>query len=120
MNNVASKEKGEIAADSLDFAGIGHQIAKARNRRGLTKQKAACGTGFSAQLLTKLEGNENFPSLTSLLAVANTLDVPVDTLFQDCHKDFLVFAIEDYLGRLDIKEADASLSILEGLMRGVE
>jgi len=120
MYSVTPKETGENAADSLDLTGIGRQITKARNRKCLTKQEAACGTGFSAQLLTKLEGNENYPSLTSLLAVASALDVPVDVLLQDCHKDFLVFAIEDYLGRLDVKEANASLAILQGLMGDIE
>jgi len=119
MYKITEKEPGEDATADLDLSGIGRQITKARNRKGLTKQEAAYGTGFSAQLLTKLENNENYPSINSLLGVSKALDVPVDVLLQGCHKDFLVFAIEDYLGRLDINEAGTSLAVLEELMRDI-
>jgi len=119
MNKITEKEPGEDTTVNLNLNGIGRQITKARNRKCLTKKEAARGTGFSAQLLAKLENNENYPSLNSLMGISRVLDVPVDVLLQDCHKDFLVFAIEDYLGRLDINEANTSLAILEKLMKDI-
>ena len=106
-------DKSEEPIKELN-ACIGKQILRSRNAAGKSQKDITLSAGFSVSLLNKYETGENLPSIPNLLTISDLLNTPVDALLQDYHSDFIIYAIDSYLARIDKK---TSKSILEEVRR---
>ena len=100
----------------ISLSGIGNQIEKARTRRNLSQREVTDKANFSASLLAKFESGETIPSLDSLCRLAEIFDIPLDLFLQDCHPDFLIYTIDDYLSRISFEKASEIMQIILNLM----
>jgi len=63
-------------------ASIGQEVRRLREQLGVTIAKLAKSAGMSSGMLSKIENGSTSPSLASLLALSQTLNVPVSALFK--------------------------------------
>lgn len=63
-------------------ASIGQEVRRLREQLGLTIAKLARAADMSSGMLSKIENGSTSPSLASLLALAQSLNVPVSSLFK--------------------------------------
>ena len=71
----------EITADPADE--IGARLASARLSRGIKVTALARLVGVSPSLISQIERGQSRPSVSTLFALAEALDVPVDAFFRD-------------------------------------
>ena len=64
------------------LAGLGARLRRLRAERGWRLEDLAERTGLSRAYLSRLEGGERQPSLSSLFGVARAYDVPFSSLFE--------------------------------------
>jgi transcriptional regulator with XRE-family HTH domain len=62
---------------------IGPRLAAHRAQRGMKVSALARRVGVSASLISQIERGQSRPSVSTLLALAEALDVPVDAFFRD-------------------------------------
>ncbi len=67
----------------LDFKAIGKRIKIARIRADLTQETVAETVGITAQHVSNIETGSSHVSLTTLVNIANLLEVSVDELLCD-------------------------------------
>lgn len=67
----------------LDYKAIGKRIKIARIKKNLTQKTVADRIGITPQHVSNIETGNTSVSLTTLVAIANTLTVSVDTLLCD-------------------------------------
>ncbi|HBG7071625.1 helix-turn-helix domain-containing protein [Clostridioides difficile] len=67
----------------LDFKAIGKRIKIARIRTNLTQESVADKIGVTPQHVSNIETGNSSVSLTTLVAIANLLNVSVDELLCD-------------------------------------
>lgn len=108
-------DKAENPKEKLNTC-IGRQLARARNNLGRSQQEITASAGFSVSLLNKYENGETLPSVSGLLTVSEILDVPVDALLQDYDTDFLLYAIDSYLARINKQTGKDILDEVRGLL----
>ncbi len=72
-----------IKNDPVLLARIGSRIRDARSARELTQATLAERVGIEPLTLTRYEGGSRGPSLTTLAAIANALDVSMADLVAD-------------------------------------
>jgi transcriptional regulator with XRE-family HTH domain len=65
-----------------ELAGLGARLRRLRGERGWRLEDLAERTGLSKAYLSRLEGGERQPSLSSLFGVARAYDVPFSSLFE--------------------------------------
>jgi transcriptional regulator with XRE-family HTH domain len=63
--------------------GIGERLARLRGGRGVKVSGLAREIGVSPSLISQIERGQSRPSVTTLFAMAQALDVPVDAFFRD-------------------------------------
>ncbi len=63
--------------------GIGRRVAAHRERRGLRVAEFAREVGVSPSLISQIERGQARPSVSTLFAMAQALDVPVDAFFRE-------------------------------------
>jgi transcriptional regulator with XRE-family HTH domain len=63
--------------------GIGRRLAAHRARRGLKVAELARGVGVTPSLISQIERGHSRPSVSTLFALAQALDVPVDAFFRE-------------------------------------
>ncbi len=63
-------------------ASIGAQIRKLRMGHGMTIAELARAANLSVGMMSKIENGQTSASLSSLQALANTLNIPIATFFQ--------------------------------------
>jgi transcriptional regulator with XRE-family HTH domain len=68
--------KGQSAADR-----VGERVASCRKDRQLKVSELARMVGVSPSLISQIERGQSQPSVATLFALAESLDVPVDTFF---------------------------------------
>jgi transcriptional regulator with XRE-family HTH domain len=73
-----SEPSGTAGAD-----GIGRRLASHRARRGLRVAELAREVGVTPSLISQIERGQSRPSVSTLFALAQALDVPVDAFFRD-------------------------------------
>ena len=71
-----------IGGMGAELAGLGARLRKLRGERGWRLEDLAERTGLSRAYLSRLEGGERQPSLSSLFGVARAYDVPFSSLFE--------------------------------------
>jgi transcriptional regulator with XRE-family HTH domain len=69
-----------VADPSLE---IGARLTAHRARRGVRVSELARRIGVSPSLISQIERGQSRPSVSTLFAMAQALDVPVDTFFRD-------------------------------------
>jgi transcriptional regulator with XRE-family HTH domain/quercetin dioxygenase-like cupin family protein len=80
-NEVPSAEEPEEAAHPT--AGIGERLARLRGERGVKVSALAREAGVSPSLISQIERGLSRPSVSTLFALSEALDVPVDAFFRD-------------------------------------
>src|SRR5919106_719440 len=70
------KRKGQSAADR-----VGERVASYRKDRHLKVSELARMVGVSPSLISQIERGQSQPSVATLFALAESLDVPVDAFF---------------------------------------
>jgi transcriptional regulator with XRE-family HTH domain len=80
-----------MATDPIEIAGasedpslaIGARLAAHRARRGVKVSALARQIGVSPSLISQIERGQSRPSVSTLFALAEALEVPVDAFFRD-------------------------------------
>lgn len=73
---------------AIQYKQIGARIVYYRKLKGITQEKLAENVGISPQYLSRIE-NGSYPksvSLSTLIRIADKLDVPVSKLVEDIEK----------------------------------
>jgi transcriptional regulator with XRE-family HTH domain len=65
--------------------GLGKRVAAYRTTRGLKVSELARAVGVSSSLISQIERQQSQPSVSTLFALAEALDVPVDAFFEEGH-----------------------------------
>jgi transcriptional regulator with XRE-family HTH domain/quercetin dioxygenase-like cupin family protein len=65
--------------------GLGQRLAAYRTARGMKVTQLAREVGVSSSLISQIERQQSQPSVSTLFALAEALDVPVDAFFEDAH-----------------------------------
>ncbi len=81
IERIAKKKGLVLRREDELYQTIGRTIRDLRQASGLTLKQMARRTDLSVSLLSQIERSESQPSLSSLLRVANALDVRVTELF---------------------------------------
>jgi transcriptional regulator with XRE-family HTH domain len=72
------------AGEQADLAGdIGRRLAAHRGRRGMRVAELAREVGVTPSLISQIERGQSRPSVSTLFAMAQALDVPVDAFFRE-------------------------------------
>lgn len=66
---------------------IGKRIAQFRKRAGLTQMELGTAAGLHGQTISDLERGVNTPVLTTLMAIAQALDIPLAELVDEPHPE---------------------------------
>jgi DNA-binding XRE family transcriptional regulator/quercetin dioxygenase-like cupin family protein len=84
-DSAATTSQGERApAGGGDLAGdIGRRLAAHRGRRGMRVAELAREVGVTPSLISQIERGMSRPSVSTLFAIAQALDVPVDAFFRE-------------------------------------
>ena len=62
---------------------FGEILRNVRERRGITLKKVALEVGVSESLISQIERNKVSPSVDTLIAIANVLEIDLEYLFRD-------------------------------------
>src|SRR5215831_18901193 len=75
---------GERTQAGGDLAGdIGRRLAAHRGQRGMRVAELAREVGVTPSLISQIERGMSRPSVSTLFAIAQALDVPVDAFFRE-------------------------------------
>jgi transcriptional regulator with XRE-family HTH domain len=84
MANPVDKTADPNGARTVDAAAdIGARLAQHRARRGIRVSALAREVGVSPSLISQIERGQSRPSVSTLFALAEALEVPVDAFFRD-------------------------------------
>jgi transcriptional regulator with XRE-family HTH domain len=73
-----------VSGPAVDLAGgIGRRLAAHRTRRGIRIAELAREVGVTPSLISQIERGQSRPSVSTLFALAQVLDVPVDAFFRE-------------------------------------
>jgi transcriptional regulator with XRE-family HTH domain len=67
----------------IDYGSIGLKVRKSRKHRGMTQEKLAESAGLSNVYISRIETGERSPSLSSLLKIAYSLDISLESLVDE-------------------------------------
>jgi transcriptional regulator with XRE-family HTH domain len=73
----------DAGASSDPAQTIGVRLASIRSRQGVKVSALAREVGVTASLISQIERGQSRPSVSTLFALAEALDVPVDAFFRD-------------------------------------
>jgi transcriptional regulator with XRE-family HTH domain len=73
----------EISSTKDGAHGIGRRLAAYRTERGIRVSDLARQVGVSPSLVSQIERGQSRPSVSTLFALAEALDVPVDAFFRE-------------------------------------
>ena len=84
MSSEPSAPVSEDVAEPRDPAlAIGERLAEHRTRRGVKVSALARQIGVSPSLISQIERGQSRPSVSTLFALAEALEVPVDAFFRN-------------------------------------
>lgn len=81
MSDISATEERKPADDPTD--GIGRRMAAYRAERGIRVSDLARRVGVSPSLVSQIERGQSRPSVSTLFAIAEALEVPVDAFFRE-------------------------------------
>ena len=79
----ATNGPADPAAPPDPAGGIGRRLAAHRTRLGLRVAELARRVGVTPSLISQIEHGQSRPSVSTLFALAQALDVPVDAFFRE-------------------------------------
>lgn len=82
-HETAEPPEAAEAAPRDPALAIGARLAEHRNRRGVKVSALARQIGVSPSLISQIERGQSRPSVSTLFALAEALEVPVDAFFRD-------------------------------------
>lgn len=94
------------------MASYGDRINYMMQKREISAVKLANELSLSKQQLYTIIKNKSLSSIDTLNDISKILDVPSDWLLQDFDRRFLVYAIDDYISKIDENKA---VSLLKDL-----
>lgn len=99
---------------------VGDHIRKFRESKGVSLQKLAEKTGFSAALLSQIENRMTSPPLGTLVKIANALDTYVSSFIGKEEREFSIVRKQDRttVSRVGMKEGGRSAYTYEALGAG--
>lgn len=80
---------------------IGENIKIYRGMRNMSQSDLAKKLLLSKRQVEEIEAGNSLTSIETLSNIADILDIPIDSLFVGCNKQFLIYAIDDYLNLID-------------------
>ena len=66
---------------------FGGKLREVRERKGITMRDVAGQAGVSESLISQIERNKVSPSIDTLLTIIDVLEIDMEYLFKDYHKD---------------------------------
>jgi transcriptional regulator with XRE-family HTH domain len=75
-------------------ADFGTKLRMVRERKTMTLKDVAGVAGVSESLISQIERNRVSPSIDTLIAIANSLDIDLEYLFKDLKKDKAVSIVK--------------------------
>ncbi|MDE6501941.1 MAG: helix-turn-helix domain-containing protein [Ruminococcus sp.] len=103
----------------MDMTSIGKNIRHFRNLKNISQESLAEKTDLSTNYISMIERGEKIPSLTSLIRIANALEVTSDMLLCDlvtksyCVKNSLIM---DRISELSKQEQQRIYAVIETLL----
>ena len=91
---------------------VNEYIVEYRNKRNLTQLDAADKAGINIKHYQAIERGDIQPRLKSLRRIADAIDIPLDTLFLNAGKEFLIFSILSCLDKYSNQELKDIYDIL--------
>lgn len=91
----------------MDYKSIGRNIRKCREVKGIKRETLAEMTDLSVSYMSALERGEKLPKLDTFIRIANTLQVPSDTLLSG------VLSVENQITTSELSEKLATLPAAE-------
>jgi transcriptional regulator with XRE-family HTH domain len=95
--------------------GLGRRVAAYRTTRGLKVSELARAAGVSSSLISQIERRQSQPSVSTLFALAEALDVPVDAFFEEGHPGRPADAPQN--GQYVVRRGERSTIDIEGGVR---
>ena len=83
MYTISGKPKLIVGCICVDFTTIGRNIKKYRTEKGMRQEHLAEMTDLSANYIGMIERGEKIPSLSTLIKIANALEISSDPLLCD-------------------------------------
>ncbi|MDC7227565.1 MAG: helix-turn-helix domain-containing protein [Spirochaetales bacterium] len=75
-------------------AEFGNKLRLVRERKNMTLKDVAAEAGVSESLISQIERNRVSPSIDTLIAIANTLNIDLEYLFKDLKHDNTVSIVK--------------------------
>ena len=99
----------ENVSNRMTYAELGAQIDSVRFTHGHSRLEVAKGIMVSNVRLNEIINGKYNPKIEVLNKIADFLDVPSDYLLIRIHRDFIFFAIDDYLYRIPPENLGSAL-----------
>lgn len=96
---------------------IGLRVAAYRSHAGLKVSALARQIGVSASLISQIERGQSRPSVSTLFAISEALDVPMDAFFRDGEADQAPLRLVRDDGRHVVRRGDRASIDIEGGVR---
>lgn len=103
----------------MDYKSIGRNIRQCREAQGITREKLAEMTELSVSYMSALERGEKLPKLDTFIRIANTLQVPSDTLLANVltvKNQIIASELSQQLGTLPREEQTRIMNVLKTMM----
>ena len=97
----------------MDYTGIGQRIRRIRIAKEVTQEQLAEHVGISTVYTSHIETGSANPSLPVMAAIANVLDVPIDTLLYENPRRSANIAVEEIAAILDTCTPDQAQIIAD-------
>lgn len=97
----------------MDYYAIGQRIRKVRKARNLSQEKIAEAANISITHLSHIENGNTKLSLPVLVAIADALDVRVDSLLYDEPRGGVSIAVDEIAAILDACDAKQAAFIAD-------
>lgn len=98
-----------------ELVGIGYHFRRRREELGLSQSQLAKLTGYAPSVISDIEAERKNPSINSLSAFSEALNVPIDYFFQDCDKQFMINTICELYTRVEKEKARNFLSYVANM-----
>lgn len=85
MTELSDADGAVVSGDPVD--GIGRRLAAYRAGRGIRVSDLARAAGVSPSLVSQIERGQSRPSVSTLFAFAEALELPVDAFFRESPDD---------------------------------
>ena len=107
----------------FDYNALGKNISRYRKQADLTQAELAEASGLSSSHISSIETAKRIPSLATIAAIANSLDVGIDQL---CYgelkntENFFVREIVQMSKNFQNKEKLLAIGLIKGVLKAVD